>query len=174
MFDVIKEDSSRYLTQLKKEKTGFAIFKSCFSPRLLPVIIYRASVWLSKIGLSPASKLLTILNLVLFGIEFPSRVHSGGGLFFPHTSGTVIGAKSLGKNVTIFQGVTLGAKELDMGFNVSLRPCIGDDVIIGAGAKVLGGVIIGDGAIIAANSVVISNVSSGDVVAGAPATSVKK
>jgi len=106
---------------------------------------------------------------VLFSIEVSARIPIGAGLFLPHTSDTVIGAASIGRNVTIFQGVTLGAKELDMNFIPASRPVIEDDVIIGAGAKVLGGVRIGRGARIGANAVVLIDVPPGAVAVGVPA-----
>jgi serine O-acetyltransferase len=87
----------------------------------------------------------------------------------PHTSGTVIGAASIGTNATIFQGVTLGAKFADMSYTQTTRPVLENDVVIGAGAKVLGGVNIGDGARVAANSLVLVSVPAGATAMGVPA-----
>jgi len=90
-------------------------------------------------------------------------------LFLPHTVGTVIGAERIGRNVTILQGVTLGTKEPDMQFTVSLRPVIGDHVLIGAGAKIIGRVTVGDYAKIGANAVILDDVPPHAVAAGAAA-----
>ena len=70
-------------------------------------------------GVPALPQLFTYLNILLFGIEVAPRCEIGPGIFFPHTSGTVIGARRVGANVTIYQGVTLGAKELDMRFDPS-------------------------------------------------------
>ncbi|MBV5330168.1 MAG: hypothetical protein JZU65_21500 [Chlorobium sp.] len=115
------------------------------------------------------SPVFTWLNVILFGIEFTAKCEVGPGLMLPHTSGTVVGAVKLGSNVTIFQGVTLGAKFADIAFTPETRPMVGDNVIIGAGAKILGGISVGGDAVIAANSLVIENVERGAVMIGVPA-----
>ncbi|MBZ5664870.1 MAG: serine acetyltransferase [Acidobacteriia bacterium] len=137
--------------------------------RFLPIVLCRGSraAMLAKIPLVP--ELLTYLNLVLFGLEVAPRCEIGPGIFFPHPSGTVIGAWRIGSHVTIFQGVTLGAKELDMSFDERLRPDIGNNVMLGAGCKVLGGIHVGDNVTVGANSVVVNSVEDGTTVAGIPA-----
>lgn len=141
-----------------------------FSPRFVPVLFVRIarycylSRWLHV--LSPA---FTWMNVLLFGIEFTAKCEVGPGLMLPHTSGTVVGAVKIGSNATIFQGVTLGAKFADIGFHPETRPVLGDNVTLGAGAKVLGGVRVGDGAVIAANSLVIEDVEKGATMIGVPA-----
>ena len=86
---------------------------------------------LRKIPILP--ELFTYLNIVLFGLEVTPRCEIGPGIFFPHPSGTVIGAWRIGKNATILQGVTLGAQKMDLGFDSALRPEVGDNVLLGAG-----------------------------------------
>lgn len=137
--------------------------------RFLPIVLCRGSraAMLAKIPLVP--ELLTYLNLVLFGLEVAPRCEIGPGIFFPHPAGTVIGAWRIGSHVTIFQGVTLGAKELDMSFDERLRPDIGNNVMLGAGCKVLGGIHVGDNVTVGANSVVVNSVEDGTTVAGIPA-----
>jgi serine O-acetyltransferase len=120
--------------------------------------------------LSLLAKLFSMLNVVVFGIEVSPQVRIGGGLFLPHTVGTVIGAASIGENCTILQGVTLGTIQPDMDFTLSKRPVIGDDVFIGAGAKVLGHLTVGDHAKIGANAVVLRDVPAYAVAVGVPAT----
>ena len=120
-------------------------------------------------GIPIIPELLTYANILLFGLEVSPRCEIGPGIFFPHTSGTVVGANRIGSNVTIFQGVTLGSKALDMGFSSVSRPSVGDYVIFGAGCKVLGGVTIGDHVTVGANSVVLTSVSSNTTVGGVPA-----
>jgi len=142
--------------------------------RFLPIVVCRVSraAMLGRIPVLP--ELLTYLNIVLFGLEVSPRCEIGPGIFFPHPSGTVIGAWRIGSNVTIFQGVTLGAKELDMGFDFRLRPEVGDKVLLGAGSKILGGIHIGDNATVGANSVVVDSVEAGSTVVGIPARKVAK
>lgn len=172
MFELIRSDIAR-MRELcgvpSARVSGFSVLLGVFNPRLCPVILIRAAAWLTAHRLGPLGKLITIANLVIFGIEVSARIPVGPGLFLPHTSGTVIGAASVGANVTIFQGVTLGAKELDMAFDTGSRPVIEDGVVVGAGAKVLGGIRIGAGARIGANAVVVSNVPAGAVAVGIPA-----
>jgi serine O-acetyltransferase len=138
-------------------------------PRFLPIVLCRTSRWAMLHGIPVVPKLLTYLNIVLFGLEVSPRCEIGPGIFFPHTSGTVIGASRIGSKVIIFQGVTLGAKELDMGFDAALRPEVGDSVILGAGCKVLGGITIGENVIVGANSMVVASVEPNTTVAGIPA-----
>jgi serine O-acetyltransferase len=152
----------------------FSILQRLLHHRFLPIVLCRMSRAALLRKLPAVSRLLSYLNLVLFGLEVAPRCEIGPGIFFPHPAGTVIGAWRIGSNVTIFQGVTLGAKELDMGFDVGLRPEVGDNVVIGAGAKILGGIHVGDNVIIGANSVVVESIESGRTVVGIPARSVGK
>ncbi len=140
-----------------------------FSPRFIPVFLCRLAHYFFCYRLFFISKFISLINYVFFGIEISIRCPIGPGLFFPHTQGTVIGAWAIGANATIFQGVTLGAKELDFGYLEHSRPLIGCDVTIGSGAKVLGGVMVGDGVFIGANSVVLSSLPSRAIAAGIPA-----
>src|ERR1700689_2185451 len=141
-------------------------------PRFLPVVLCRSSRSAFLNGLPALAHLLSYLNQIIFGIEISPRCIIGPGIFFPHTSGTVIGASKIGRNVTIFQGVTLGAKEMDMGFDPALRPEIGDFVVLGAGAKILGGISLGDNVRVGANSVLLRSVPANSTVAGVPAREV--
>ena len=96
--------------------------------RLLPVVLCRLSraAMQNRVPLLP--KLLTYINIVLFGIEVTPRCEIGPGIFFAHTSGTVIGAVKIGANAIIYQGVTLGTKKLGFGFDSAHRPEVGDNV----------------------------------------------
>jgi serine O-acetyltransferase len=120
-------------------------------------------------GIPALPKLLTYLNLVLFGLEVTPKCEIGPGVFFAHPVGCTIGAWRVGSNVTIFQGVGLGALRADMGFNRELRCEIGDNVVLGAGCKVQGPYRIGDGAVVGPNSVVMRSVEAGHTVFGVPA-----
>jgi serine O-acetyltransferase len=115
-----------------------------------------------------------MVNFVLFGLEIGMDCEIGPGLYFPHTSGTVIGARRIGANAVIYHNVTLGAKEPDLAFEPGKRPEVGDDVFLGSGAKILGGITLGNRAVVAANAVVVHSVPEGAVVAGIPAKIVKQ
>jgi len=158
--------------QTNKKPTIWGLVLNLLSPRFMPVIIYRVSHSFYKLRLPPLAKLFSLVNFVVFGLEIAIRCEIGKGLYLPHTQGTVIGAVSIGENATIYHNVTFGAREVDLGYSKSARPVVGNDVIVGAGAKVLGGVNIGDRARIAANAVVINDVPADTTVAGIPARSV--
>lgn len=155
-----------------KSPAGIRLWLGIFSPRFMPVLLYRLAHACFRLRLGPFAKLLSLINFFAFGIEIAVRCPIGPGLFFPHTQGTVIGAWSIGSNATIFQGVTLGAKEVDFTYTTFSRPSIGNNVTIGAGAKVLGGIQIHDSVRIGANSVVLSDVPEGSLAVGAPARTV--
>ncbi|HET6874149.1 MAG TPA: DapH/DapD/GlmU-related protein [Acidimicrobiales bacterium] len=88
----------------------------------------------------------------------------GPGLFISHGQATILSAERIGANLQVHQGVTVG-----WDYRGDRRPIIGDDVFIGAGAKVLGAITIGDGARIGANAVVLCDVPAGATAAGVPA-----
>ena len=142
--------------------------------RFLPSVLCRGSRAAMLAGIPVLPQLLTYLNIVLFGLEVSPRCEIGPGIFFPHPSGTVIGAWRIGRNATIFQGVTLGAKELDMDFDFRLRPNVGNNVVLGAGSKILGGIRIGDNVTVGANSVVVDSVEDDSTVVGIPARRISK
>jgi len=139
-------------------------------PRFIPVLFIRLSRYFYlKSIIRPISYIFLWLNVIFFGIEFSPQVIVGKRLRIPHSNGVVIGATSLGDEVTIFQGATLGAKFFDLTFSAKLRPKIGNRVTIGAGARVLGGICIEDNVIIGANAVVLKDVPKNSLVAGIPA-----
>ena len=161
--------------------TGSADGVSCvrlwlgvLSPRFVPVLLCRLAHSFYRLKLGPPAKAVSLLNFFLFGIEIAVRCPIGKGLFFPHTQGTVIGAWSIGENATIFQGVTLGAKELDFSYQDSSRPTVGDGVTIGAGAKVIGRLVLGSDSRVGANAVVLNDVAPGSLVVGIPAKVVNR
>lgn len=146
---------------------------SMLSPRFAPVLLYRLAYACQRLRLSPLAKVFSLLNFMLFGIEIAVACHIGPGLFFPHTQGTVIGAYRIGSNAVIYQGVTVGARDLDFTFDEHHRPILGDDVMLGAGAKVLGGIHLGNGVTVAANAVLLMSVPDHSVVGGVPAKILK-
>ena len=152
-----------------KPPKGFHLWLFLLSPRIAPTFLYRLSHFFHLCRLGVIGKFLSCLNQVLFGIEIASSCQIGPGLFLPHTQGTVIGAWTIGSNVTIFQGVTLGARSLDFNPGPATRPTVGDGVCIGSGAKVLGGIALGDNCRVGANSVVLFDLPPGCLAVGVPA-----
>jgi len=173
LFELLRLDVLRfyYLSHGDQGKPprGFRLWLFLFSPRIAPSFLYRLSHFFHLCHLGVIGKSLSCLNQVLFGIEIASSCQIGPGLFLPHTHGTVIGALTIGSNVTIFQCVTLGARSLDFNPGPATRPIVGDGVIIGAGAKVLGGIVLGDNCRVGANSVVLSDLPPGCLAVGVPA-----
>lgn len=159
------------LNELKANTLG--IFKKALNPRFTPVLLWRIASHLYLTPLAPLSKILSLLNLFVFGIEIGLQCEIGGGLYIPHPIGTVIGAAKIGQNATILQGVTLGDKEIYVSYDLSYlaanRPTIGDNVTIGTGAKVLGGITVGNNVTIGANAVVTKSLPDNVVAAGVPA-----
>lgn len=152
------------------QASGICLWLRIIHPRFVPVLLIRLSgaCHCSSL-LRPLSMVFSLANVILFGLEVTPRCKIGPGLLIPHTSGTVIGAAELGSNVTIFQGVTLGAKFADLGFNPESRPKLGDNVVIGSGAKVLGGFWVHNNAVVASNSLVTEEVHEGALAIGVPA-----
>ena len=106
------------------------------------------------------------------GIEIHPGAVIGEGLFIDHGDGVVIGETTvIGDNVTLYQGVTLGGTGKDTG---KRHPTIGDDVVIGAGAKVLGPFTVGKGSKVGAGSIVLKEVPPNCTVVGNPGRIVRK
>ena len=138
-------------------------------PRFAPVAVLRCAQTLHSRGWRRLSKLFSLLNVLLFGLEVPSTLPIGPGLIITHTNGIVLGAASIGRDVTIYQQVTIGALEADFRFDPQLRPVIGNNVVLAAGAKVLGTIRIGDGSTVGANAVVLEDVPADHLAVGVPA-----
>ncbi len=153
--------------------TGLALLKGCLSPRFMPVTLCRFAQVAYQRGWRRTGKFFALINFVTFGLEVAPQIPIGPGIFFPHTQGTVVGARLIGSNATIFHQVTLGARKLDMGFAPELRPELGDNVTLGTGAKILGGIKIGNGVTVGANSVVLADVPDGVLCVGNPARVVR-
>jgi len=169
-FSLIKSDMGRLVAPSRRLN-----YLLLLNPRIYPVIFIRIAryIYLKPI-IKPLAHIFTWLNVIFFGLECTPKTDIGRGLLIPHSHGIVIGAIKIGDDVTIFQGVTLGAKTFDFSFSSKSRPSVGHHVTIGAGAKVLGGISLGDHSVVAANAVVLKTVLKSDLVAGIPAKSIKK
>ncbi|NLJ54062.1 MAG: serine O-acetyltransferase [Intrasporangiaceae bacterium] len=117
--------------------------------------------------LKPAARLLSTASRAITGVEIHPGAQIGRRFFIDHGMGVVIGETAeIGDDVMLYHGVTLGGRSLE---KVKRHPTLGDNVTIGAGAKILGAIEIGDGAQVGANSVVVKGIPSGAVATGIPA-----
>lgn len=133
---------------------------------------YRVAHWFFKKKHYFAARFLSQRARKLTGIEIHPGAQIGKGVFIDHGMGVVIGETAVvGDNCTIYQGVTLGGTGKDKG---KRHPTIGNNVVIGCGAKVLGPFSVGDNSKIAANAVVLSEIPENCTVVGVPGRVVKK
>jgi len=127
---------------------------------------HRITHWMWNRGARVAARTLAELTRILTGVDIHPGAHLGAGLFIDHATGVVIGETAeVGDDVTMYHGVTLGGSGADTG---KRHPTVGDRVIIGAGAKILGAIKLGDDSRIGANAVVVKPVPSSSVVIGVP------
>jgi serine O-acetyltransferase len=135
-------------------------------PGIHALLSHRVAHALREAGVPLLPRTLSMATRALTGIEIHPAARIGRGLFIDHGSGVVIGeTASIGDDVTLYQGVTLGGT----GFATGKRhPTLQDNVTVGSGAKLLGPITIGHGAKIGANSVVITDVPPNTTVVGNP------
>jgi serine O-acetyltransferase len=135
-------------------------------PGLQAIWLHRLAHWLWLRGFKLLGRLVSQTNRFLTGIEIHPGARIGPGFFIDHGMGVVIGETAeVGANVTMYHGVTLGGVSWQKG---KRHPTIGDSVVLGAGAKVLGPITVGDHSRIGANSVVVKDTPPESVVVGVP------
>lgn len=131
------------------------------------MLLFRLQDFFFRLKLLPFSYMVHRLNLSLHGIDILPGAVIGGGLRIDHPVGVVIGAGvQIGKDCILLQNVTIGTRYLNAENYNDEFPTISDNVTIGAGAVILGGVNIGRGSTIGANSVVLADVMEGSTVTG--------
>src|SRR5947209_3374050 len=135
-------------------------------PGVHALLAHRVSHALQGLGMPFLPRMIAAVSRALTGIEIHPAALIGGGFFIDHGMGVVIGETAeIGRNVTLYQGVTLGGT----GFATGKRhPTVQDNVTIGSGAKLLGPITIGHGSKIGANSVVVHDVPPNSTVVGNP------
>ena len=143
-------------------------------PSFHVMVFYKIGNILWRYNLKFISRLIMHIARIFTGIEIHPAAKIGSNFFMDHGLGIVIGETAeIGENVTIYQAVTLGgimpSVESELQRNQKRHPTIGNNVIIGSGAQILGPINIGDNARIGANSVVSKDVPSDVTVAGVPA-----
>lgn len=141
-------------------------------PGLHAITGYRIANWFYRHRLFLIARVISQISRFFTGIEIHPGAKIGKGLFIDHGMGVVIGETTeIGDNVTLYQGVTLGGTGKEKG---KRHPTIGNNVIISAGAKVLGGFTVGDNAKIGAGAVVLKAVPPNTTVVGVPGKVVVK
>jgi serine O-acetyltransferase len=172
---------SRYLTMMKYDISSVLERDPAARSRLEVFLVYsglhaiwahRIFHWLWSHNFRFIARWLSQLARGLTGIEIHPGAAIGPGFFIDHGMGVVIGETAeIGADVTLYHGVTLGGTSLEKG---KRHPTIGDRVVIGAGAKVLGAITIGEDSRIGANAVVVNSVPPNSVVVGVPGQIVKR
>ncbi|MGE4233470.1 MAG: serine O-acetyltransferase EpsC [Bacteriovoracia bacterium] len=150
-------------------------------PGIKALVFHRLAHGLYKKKLYLLARMISEFSRFLTGIEIHPGSRIGKNLIIDHGSGIVIGETAvIGDNVIIFQGVALGSRRLGhMAPKLSVastrrHPKIEDNVMIGAGAKILGGITIGQNACVGANAVVLEDVPPSTTMVGAPAKPIYK
>ena len=136
-------------------------------PGLHALLVHRLAHFLYVIGIPILPRVVSHISRMLTGIEIHPGATIGRGLFIDHGMGVVVGETSeIGDNVTMYQGVTLGGTGQERG---KRHPTIGDNVMIGVGAKILGAITVGENSKIGAGAVVLNDVPPNSTAVGVPA-----
>jgi len=170
MFERIKEDIRVVFERDPAARNIFEVITSY--PGLHAIWLHRIAHFLWKKGEKTLARIISHINRFLTGIEIHPGATIGRRFFIDHGMGVVIGETAeIGDDVLMYQGVVLGGTSLK---KKKRHPTIGNNVVIGAGAILLGPIKIGDGAKIGAGSVVIKDVPEGTTAVGVPARVVEK
>lgn len=138
---------------------------------LYAIFFHRLAHWLWRLNIPFIPRLISQLSRFLTGIEIHPGAEIGRGFFIDHGMGVVIGeTAAIGENVLIYHEVTLGGTSLQTG---KRHPTIGNNVIIGAGAKLFGPLTVGDNSQIGGGAVIVKDVPANSVVVGNPGKVVK-
>ena len=160
----IREDVATVLERDPAAKSRLEVFL-CYSG-LHALWFYRINHWLWNRGFFLLGRWLSQCARFLTGVEVHPGARIGRRLFIDHGMGVVIGETTIiGDDVTMYQGVTLGGTSKEHG---KRHPTIGDNVVIGGGAKILGNITVGKNCRIGAGSVVLRNVPDDSTVVGVP------
>jgi serine O-acetyltransferase len=164
MFNTIRHDVESVFERDPAARSKLEVLL-CY-PGLYAIWSHRISHWLWTHHVKLLARYLSQLARWLTGIEIHPGATIGRGFFIDHGMGVVIGETAeVGAEVTLYHGVTLGGTSLAKG---KRHPTLGDRVVVGAGAKVLGAITIGNDSRIGANAVVVKSVPSNSVVVGVP------
>jgi len=164
MFSRVKADIQCAFERDPAARNAFEVLTTY--PGIHAILMHRMSHWLWNHGLKWIARVLSNLARLFTGIEIHPGARIGQRFFIDHGMGVVIGETTeIGDDCTLYHGVTLGGTSWDKG---KRHPTLGSDVVIGAGAKVLGPIMIGNGVRIGSNAVVLKDVPAGMTVVGVP------
>ena len=164
MFERMRRDIRTVLERDPAARSSLEVLL-CY-PGVHAIWHHRLAHWLWRRGWLTAARFVSHLSRFVTGVEIHPAARLGDGLFIDHGMGVVIGETAeIGENVTLLQGVTLGGTSLK---REKRHPTLGDNVVVGAGAKILGAFTIGAGSRIGAGSVVVREVPENSVVVGVP------
>lgn len=170
MFRNLRYDLNKVMENDPAARSKIEVF--LLYPTIHALIAYRISHYLYINKLFFLARLISQISRFFTGIEIHPGAKIGRGLVIDHGMGVVIGETAeIGDNVLLYHGVTLGGTGKDKG---KRHPTVGNNVVIGAGAKVLGPIYIGSNSKIGANSVVLNNVPEGATAVGIPAKNIIK
>ena len=168
MFKVIREDIDAVFDRDPAARNLLEVVLTYSG--LHSIIMHRLAHWLHNKDLSLLPRMISQFSRFLTGIEIHPGAKIGKGFFIDHGMGVVIGETTeVGDNVTLYQGVTLGGTGKETG---KRHPTLGDNVMVSAGAKVLGSIEIGNNAKIGAGAVVLEPVPNNTTVVGVPGKAV--
>lgn len=166
MFSRLRSDIQCILDRDPAARTAWEAL-TCY-PGLHALVLHRRAHWCWNHGFKWLGRFISHFSRWVTGIEIHPGAKIGERVFFDHAMGVVVGETAeIGDGCTIYQGVTLGGTSLYKG--TKRHPTLGKDVVVSAGAKVLGGFLVGDGAKIGSNAVVIKPVPAGATAVGIPA-----
>ena len=170
MFRQLREDIACVKARDPAARSAFEIY--FLYPGLKAIRLHRKANWFYRHKMFFMARWISQRASKRTGVEIHPAVQIGKRFFIDHGTGVVIGETAvIGDDVTIYQGVTLGGTGKDTG---KRHPTIGNNVMIGAGAKVLGPLEIGDNSRIAAGAVVLHDIPQNSTAVGVPARVVKK
>ena len=166
MFIRLRSDIQCILDRDPAARTSWEVL-TCY-PGLHALVLHRRAHWCWTHGFKWLGRFVSHISRFLTGIEIHPGAKIGERVFFDHAMGVVVGETAeIGDGCTIYQAVTLGGTSLYKG--VKRHPTLGRNVVVGAGAQVLGGFTVGDGAKIGSNAVVTKPVPAGATAVGNPA-----
>lgn len=170
MFKTLRQDI-RVVFERDPAARSVAEVLLCY-PGLHAIWGHRLSHWLWKRGAKLLARWVSHLVRGLTGIEIHPGAQIGPGFFIDHGMGIVIGETAeIGANVSLYHGVTLGGTSIE---KVKRHPTLGNGVVVGAGAKILGPITVGSNSRIGANAVVVKPVPPDSVVVGVPGRIIKR
>lgn len=170
MFRKLRNDIARIKESDPAARSALEIYL-CY-PGLHAVRSHRRANWLYRHNMKSLARIWSQMNRFFTGIEIHPGATIDEGLFIDHGSGVVIGETTvIGKNCVIYQGSTLGGTGKETG---KRHPTLGDNVMVGSGARVLGPITIGNNVKIAANAVVLTDLPDNCTAVGVPAKIVRQ